>query len=66
MRLTDSTQGATIYYHVLGAGTPYPIKYTGPFTVAKSGSVAAYAVAPGYPQASYVNYATFTITAGAE
>ena len=64
VRLTDSTQGATVYYYVLGSANHNPVKYAGPFTVSKSESVAAYAVAPGYPQASYVNYATFTITGG--
>jgi len=62
VRLTDSTPGATIYYYVLGSANHNPVKYAGPFTVSKSESVAAYAVAPGYPQASYVDYETFTIT----
>jgi cyclophilin family peptidyl-prolyl cis-trans isomerase len=54
--LQDATPGATIYYHVFGSADGNPIKYTGPFTVSQSRYVAAFAVAPGYPRASYVGY----------
>ena len=60
--LTDSTPGATIYYYLFGPTAHNPVKYTKPFTVSTSRNVAAYAVAPGYPNASYVNYEGFIIT----
>jgi peptidyl-prolyl cis-trans isomerase A (cyclophilin A) len=62
IRLKDSTSGATIYYHLFGSPAYKLIKYTGPFTVSKSQNVVAYAVAPGYPKASYLNYEDFDIT----
>jgi len=63
LRLKASTPGARIYYYVLGSANPKPVKYTGPLTVSKSQNIAAYAVAPGYPRASHVEYAEFTIAA---
>ena len=60
--LKDSTPGATIYYYLFGSPIHKTIKYTGPFTVSKSQYVVAYAVAPGYPKASYLNYEDFDIT----
>jgi cyclophilin family peptidyl-prolyl cis-trans isomerase len=59
--LRDATPGATVYYHVFGSADPNPIPYTGPFTVSQSRYVAAYAVAPGYPRASYVSYVHLVI-----
>jgi len=63
VRLKASTPGATIYYYVLGSANPKPVKYTGPLTASKSQNIAAFAVAPGYPRASDVEYAEFTIAA---
>jgi cyclophilin family peptidyl-prolyl cis-trans isomerase len=60
--LTDSTPGATIYYYLFGPPAHNAVKYTGPFTVPSSRYVVAYAVAPGYPKASYLNYEDFIIT----
>jgi cyclophilin family peptidyl-prolyl cis-trans isomerase len=60
--LKDSTPGATIYYYVFGPTAHNAIKYTGPFTVSASRNVVAYAVAPGYPNAGYLNYEYFDIT----
>ena len=59
--LKDSTPGATIYYYLFGPTAHTAVKYTKPFTVSTTRNVAAYAVAPGYPNASYVNYEGFTI-----
>jgi len=61
--LKDSTPGATLYYYVLGSPNHKVIAYTGPFTVSKSQYVVAYAIAPGYARASFLNYAHFDITA---
>jgi cyclophilin family peptidyl-prolyl cis-trans isomerase len=60
--LKDSTPGATIYYYVFGPAAHSAIKYTGPFTVSTSRNIVAYAVAPGYANASYLNYEDFDIT----
>jgi len=63
IHLKDSTPGATIYYYLFGSPAHNVVKYTGPFTVSKTQYVSAYAVAPGYPKASYLNYEHFEITA---
>jgi cyclophilin family peptidyl-prolyl cis-trans isomerase len=62
IRLKDSTPGATIYYYLFGPVAHNAVKYTGPFTVSASRYVVAYAVAPGYANASYLNYESFDIT----
>jgi hypothetical protein len=58
----DSTPGAIVYYYIFGSTDHNVVQYTGPFTVSKSQTVVAYAVAPGYPNASYLNYEDFDIT----
>jgi cyclophilin family peptidyl-prolyl cis-trans isomerase len=62
IRLRDATPGATIYYYFFGPAAHNAVKYTGPFTVSTSLNVVAYAVAPGYRNASYLNYEDFNIT----
>lgn len=63
IRLSDATPGATIYYYLSGSPTRTVTQYTGPLTVAKSQYLSAYAVAPGYPRPSDVQYAYFQIAA---
>lgn len=60
--LKDATPGATIYYYLFGPAAHTAIKYTKPFTVSVSRNVVAYAVAPGFSNASYLNYQNFVIT----
>jgi peptidyl-prolyl cis-trans isomerase A (cyclophilin A) len=62
IRLKDSTPGATIYYYLFGPTAHSAVKYTGPFTVSSTRNVVAFAVAPGYRDASYLNYEDFDIT----
>ena len=61
--LTDATPNATIYYYLFQSPVKKPVKYTGPFVISKSQHAVAYAVAPGYPNESYLNYESIFITA---